>query len=283
MMMTIVTRCIPRSYGGRLVKQGMATAHWDSKAARTIQRTRTMTNKTTPASPVRLSFFAWYSQKLDTHPILTKSISAFIVTGFGNVLSQTLMGEDDDDDEESETKRRTVDWPQVGRFALLNGVMVAPALHYWYNFLNRAVPGTTLLAVAKRVFWDEFCFTPVYLPLFLSTLWALEGSPLQNIPKMAYEEVPSILVAEWTLWIPTMAFTFRYIPVKFQVLMINSVGVLWYTYLSYTAKQAHTKHGHTPLEEMAALAKKKSLALEKHENDDVGDAKSKTLSAITTK
>lgn len=198
---------------------------------------------TTTPPKARLSPFAWYSQKLDTHPIMTKSISAFIVTGFGNVMSQAVASDDDGDNEEALDKQSTVDWNRAGRFAMLNAVISAPIFHFWYNYLSKAVPGTTVLAVAKRVFWDEFVFSPVFLPMFVSCIWIVEGSPLHKIPTMVYEEVPSILVAEWALWVPTMAFSFRYIPVKFQVLVINSVGIFWYAFLSYSAKSAHTKHG----------------------------------------
>ena len=189
---------------------------------------------------------------------MTKCISALFVTGAGNVISQSLTIDDDDNDNNNDNNNNKVskqqhakiDWNQAGRFALLNAVVAAPALHYWYNYLNRLVPGTTVIAVIKRVVWDEFVFAPLYLPVFLASLWAVEGSPLNTIPRMVYQEVPSILMAEWIMWIPTMAITFRYIPVKFQVLVINSVGIFWYTFLSYTAKKAHTKHGLSAVDEM---------------------------------
>lgn len=37
-----------------------------------------------------------------------------------------------------------------------------------------------------------------------------------------------------------MVVTFRYVPVKFQVLVINIVGVVWQTFLAYSAKKAHS-------------------------------------------
>lgn len=56
---------------------------------------------------------------------------------------------------------------------------------------------------------------------------------------MITSEVPGIIVAEWALWVPTMLVTFRYAPVKFQVLVINVVGVVWQTFLSFMAAHAH--------------------------------------------
>ena len=40
------------------------------------------------------------------------------------------------------------------------------------------------------------------------------------------------------MWVPTMIVTFRYVPVKFQVLVVNLVGVVWHTFLAYTTINA---------------------------------------------
>ena len=40
-----------------------------------------------------------------------------------------------------------------------------------------------------------------------------------------------------------MIVTFRYTPVKFQVLVINVVGVVWQTFLAYSANNAHSSSG----------------------------------------
>ncbi len=43
-----------------------------------------------------------------------------------------------------------------------------------------------------------------------------------------------------------MFLTFRYTPVKYQVLVINCVCVGWHTFLSLVATQAHTKRDDCP-------------------------------------
>jgi hypothetical protein len=145
--------------------------------------------------------------------------------------------------------------------------MVAPVLHYWYQFINKAVPGTSLSRVLQRTCWDEFFFTPFYLPVFLTALWTLEGSPPLKIKNMLYHELGTVIVAEWIVWVPTMFLTFRFAPVKFQVLVINLVGVGWQTVLSLMSSKAHTKHleradsesvEHTRSEELKLAAESKS-------------------------
>ncbi|KAG7372227.1 Mpv17 / PMP22 family protein [Nitzschia inconspicua] len=189
----------------------------------------------------RRTFFAWYSKKLDTHPVTTKCISAGLISSVGNILAQkiTHLQKEEENELGRELEPFQLELAQVSRFSLLNMAFVAPVLHHWYQFINRALPGTSLSRVVQRTFWDEFVFSPVYIPIFLGMLWKLEGNSNENIWKMTKSEVPSIIMAEWVTWVPTMLVTFRYVPVKFQVLVINVVGVVWQTFLAYMANNAH--------------------------------------------
>jgi hypothetical protein len=168
--------------------------------------------------------FQWYSKLLDTNPILTKCLSAGFISSIGNVLAQGINHRQQHQKEEEEkqieyennfndnaTKQKQqqeenqqqqpsafqVDIAQVSRFALLNILFVAPVLHHWYQFINKAVPGRSFSKVLQRTFWDEFIFSPMYIPVFLGMLWKLEGTSNDNIIKMIISECPSIIVAEW--------------------------------------------------------------------------------------
>jgi hypothetical protein len=46
-------------------------------------------------------------------------------------------------------------------------------------------------------------------------------------------DVPQSLVVGWSIWIPSMAYMFAYIPGKYQVLFSNTVGFVWNVYLSW--------------------------------------------------
>lgn len=209
------------------------------------------------SSSSQQSWFAWYSRRLDTHPVSTKCISAGLISSLGNVLAQMITYQQEMEKEEvgdvqnqkKAWKDFRVDTGQVGRFAFLNVIFVAPVLHHWYNFINRALPGKSISRVLQRTFWDEFVFSPIYIPVFLAGLWKLEGTSWPKIQTMMVKEVPGIIVAEWALWVPTMIVTFRYAPVKFQVLVINVVGVVWQTFLSFMAAHAHGADTHEAKEE----------------------------------
>lgn len=240
----------------------MSTAHFASRQMNRLKRG--LSTATFHLREVRQqeheSFFAWYSRQLDERPIITKAITAGMISSSGNILAQYIQFHNDQEKEKGDYEKRVangdivrrplkqsfaIDWRAVGRFAFLNGAFVAPVLHHWYGFINRAVPGTSISRVLQRTFWDEFVFSPMLIPAFLGGLWTLEGTSPQKIKTMLYNELGQIIVAEWIVWVPTMFLTFRYAPVKFQVLVINCVGVGWHTFLSLVASQSHGKqHDH---------------------------------------
>jgi hypothetical protein len=180
------------------------------------------------------SSLAWYSRQLDTNPIITKGVSAGLISGLGNVLAQRLIHKGDG--------KFQVDWQQTGRYALLNVVFVAPVLHYWYAGLARAVPGREIAPVLKRVFYDEFVFTPLYVPALMGLLWSMEGVDLKHIPRMIREEWLTIMLFDWAVYIPVQFVNFRYVPVKFQVLVISLIGVGWNVFVSWRAQGQQVAH-----------------------------------------
>lgn len=69
-----------------------------------------------------------------------------------------------------------LDWGRCARFTFLGTTLLAPALHYWYGFLLRRLPGTAVSTVVVRVSLDQLVFAPAYVAVFLSSVMILEGN-----------------------------------------------------------------------------------------------------------
>jgi hypothetical protein len=187
------------------------------------------------------SFFSWYSKQIDAYPLLVKCVSAGLVAAVGDVGSQMILNGGKNP---NCTLLERVQLDRTARFVFMNVFMVGPTLHYWYRWLGIRFPGTSVGSVAKRVFTDEFIFTPLYYPVFLTLLWKLEhGEKLSftKIGSMLWAEMPTLILAEWIIYVPTQSLNFRYVPGKFQVLFSNVVGIVWNGYLSWTADKATEK------------------------------------------
>lgn len=163
----------------------------------------------------------WYSQKLDSHPLVTKCLTGCLILGNGDVFSQFIEG------------KETWDAPRTARFALIGMIFEAPALHFWYQYLKKVFPGRTAKPIAQRVIWDQLAFNPPYLVIFLTMVWTSEGKALGEIPDLMKNTLPTTMVANWLVWTPVQIFTFGWVPGKYQVLATNVVALAWNAYLSF--------------------------------------------------
>ena len=120
----------------------------------------------------------------------------------------------------------------------------AQALHRWYSWLHRSVPGEGVGALGRRLALDQLVFAPAFIPSFMAVLLLLEGAPtpLADVRTKWWDAV----VANWRLWVPAQVINFGLVPLHFQVLFANGVAVFWNVYLSWAAHK--TDSGAPPVE-----------------------------------
>ena len=206
-------------------------------------------------------FFSWYTKQLDKRPLTTKIISSALIAASGDVICQLLennLGAGNKNDqketaeipsmEQRQTKNKAaeatassldtdIDWSRTGRFLLIGAFWVAPATHLWYGFLStRLIPGAaTSTRIVQRLFVDQFGAAPVFCPTFMGLLWLLEGKTPSEVKMDLIQAGPTLVTSNWILWIPAMGVMFSVVPLKFQVVYSNFVGLVWTVYLSYAS------------------------------------------------
>ena len=80
---------------------------------------------------------------------------------------------------------------------------------------------------------DCFLFDPAYLALFFTTTNAMEGrGPTEIITKLRTDLLPTYLV-DIAVWLPIQTVNFRWVPVVYQALFVQSCNVGWNAYLSF--------------------------------------------------
>lgn len=212
---------------------------------------------------------SWYSTKLQTHPLTTKAITSGIIAGAGDLTCQLIVqhrhhsdllqvlriekkhnvniivGSDERNTAStaatSQISSSFVFEPDVirtSRFAFLGFALIAPVVHVWYGFLMKKIPGTSLKRVLQRTFLDQACFSPIFVPTFMTSLMILEQTkPFDEIVHIVKRDVGEIIISNWTLWIPAMLFNFKFVPGKWQVLFSNGIGFIWNVYLSWKIQE----------------------------------------------
>lgn len=197
---------------------------------------------------------AWYANKLETNPLATKCTTSGFIAGSGDVICQYIVHyyrlHDHDDSHKSSDIILTAssssekvhddilhsfvpDWTRTLRFSLLGFGLVAPVVHHWYGLLMTKLPGKDAKAALQRLFCDQILFAPVFIPTFMTSLMVLEGKDMDIITSTLNSNVSDVVVSNWTLWVPAMFVNFRFVPMNWQVLYSNCIGLIWNIYLSW--------------------------------------------------
>jgi hypothetical protein len=168
------------------------------------------------------TWLAWYSKRLETHPLTTKGVTSGLISGTGDTICQYVASPED-----------PWDLLRTARFVAMGVFWVAPMTHVWYDALStRIIPGgRSRSKVFQRLLLDQFGFAPLFVPSFMAGLWILEGR--DNIWENLVSIAPSVIEANWALWIPAQLINFSMIPLNYQVLFGNVVALVWNIYLSW--------------------------------------------------
>ena len=118
----------------------------------------------------------------------------------------------------------------------LSTAIFGPGATLWYRFLQKKInfPSQNL-TIAARVLTDQTVFASTNLFLFLSSMALMEGSDPKAKLKKSY--FPA-LEKNWMLWPAVQAFNFKFVPLNYQVLLVNFVSLGWNCYLSWVNSQA---------------------------------------------
>jgi len=159
-------------------------------------------------------------------PLLTTCCTSASIVCAGDIFAQLVI-------EGGEFNAR-----RAANMILLGAGLIGPTLFNWYRFLNRFIPDPSTLGAVKRLALDQGLFAPPFIAVFFSSVFALEGR-LDQLPAHLKQAFWPACVINWQLWIPAMFITFRFIPPRYQVLWVQSVALIWNSYLSWSGHRAH--------------------------------------------
>ncbi|KLT42993.1 hypothetical protein CC85DRAFT_244940 [Cutaneotrichosporon oleaginosum] len=185
------------------------------------------------AFPKRL--LARYLRALATRPLRTKMITSTCLFATGDTLAQFgiegrrlpwLREEGGDKDEVWDPVR-------AARLMFYGGFVFAPLAHNWINLLERVQFSSRLKTLAARVALDQVVWGPFIVCLFWTTNGFLEGkSPSEVKAKLEMAFVP-VYTKSLMVFGPTALINFAFVPLQHRLLVGQSVGLGWNTYLSY--------------------------------------------------
>lgn len=99
--------------------------------------------------------------------------------------------------------------------------------------------GASTKVVLTKVAMDQLLFAPTFLAIFIVSFNALKGTDWLFIKKELSNKYLDILTVNYTIWPLIQMVNFFVVPLKHQVLFVQSIAVLWNTYLCWKTQHQH--------------------------------------------
>ena len=225
-------------------------------------------------SPINLS--KWYSARLESRPLVTKSLTSGLVAFCGDYLAQwfewnlrrrrrpeihvkVAQNEGSFNKAIKSTSSVKSSLNIFGTYDLRRGaslfvdgiLFTGPLLHWGYDFFEKVIPvgngssrkGGSLAAIL-HVLGDALILDPVFVATAFTTSGLLEGQSFRDdiIPQFQNDYKKTIRMS-WTMstgLMPLEFICFRYLPLSYRVLSINLTSILWDGAISFSAHKART-------------------------------------------
>ncbi|GJZ82189.1 Mpv17-like protein [Tanacetum coccineum] len=213
-----------------------------------------------------LKLWRWYQNCLAVHPLKTQVISSGVIWGFGDIAAQSVthLTAINKKETNENTKELHINWRRVATTSLFGMAFVGPVGHFWYEGLDRFLKTRlqyqpkSMRFVATKVALDGIIFGPVDLFVFFSYMGFASGKTVNQVKEDVKRDFLPALILEGGIWPIVQVANFRFIPVRYQLLYVNSFCLLDSCFLSWLEQQ----------QDAAWKQMFKNLSLKEHKNQE---------------
>ena len=174
------------------------------------------------------SLLRGYNARLFSHPYSTKAAGTALTYVCSDLTAQALERRQHtgDDGESAFSAERAL------KFGAVGGLWVGPLLTYWFQLMDRLVPGRAPRAIALKLLVDQTVQGPLMLGSMFAWCALLNGaSPAAVVAKLR-TELYSTWVHSVYVWGPVQIVQQALVPLQYRVAVSNVVSYFWDTYLS---------------------------------------------------
>lgn len=202
-------------------------------------------------------FVETYLKYLDTYPLMTKSITAGIIGGIGDFVSQIFERNFQSREKckpESAFCGHTHKYDYQRTLAIFSeGLFISgPLMHIAYDAFESLLPITDSegimgwIVAGIHVAADTFIMDTFFVLTAISVSGLLEGVSIRNqlIPQLLDEFIPTVKAAWASSFIlcPLQFVCFRYLPLSLRVFAMNCQDIIWNAVVSFMAHRHRQKH-----------------------------------------
>ncbi|CAB9510590.1 PXMP2/4 family protein [Seminavis robusta] len=187
----------------------------------------------------------FYSNSLESAPVLTKSVTAAVLFGISDQLAQGLeiqrnrakTGETSSKPLVAITnKKRSV-------FSALVGLLYfGPMAHLWYGWIFKTFPGKSMLSILQKAALGQFFFAPPLFCVFFAAALLQNGQfTLTNWISKIRQDLIKGWLGGLGFWPFINYISYGYVPPKYIPLFINVMGLIFNIYVSLIANLKQDK------------------------------------------
>lgn len=182
-----------------------------------------------------------YWDLLETAPTMTKSITACLIGGLGDIVAQLF---------ERSAFGRRLDMRRARSVAAEGLFISGPLMHYAYDWMEFMLPLEGLdgffswVYATIHVLIDSVLLDCVFVATMMIFTGILEGK-MHQIPKEFQRDLFPAIKASWVanlLFSPLQFLVFKFVPIKLRVLAINVQDILWNAVVSFMAHRSRKDH-----------------------------------------
>ena len=112
--------------------------------------------------------------------------------------------------------------------------MAAPVLNFHYSVILQAISKeTTAIATFKKMVFDQTIFAPCFLIYVFVVMPKFDGKSNEEAINSAKEKLWPTMLTNWKVWPFVQFMNFKFIPVTYHILVVNSVAIWWNAYVSW--------------------------------------------------
>ncbi|XP_014477677.1 PREDICTED: PXMP2/4 family protein 4-like isoform X1 [Dinoponera quadriceps] len=136
-------------------------------------------------------------------------------------------------DEKKDTAMQSADynWPQLRRYAVYGCFLAGPVLHGWYKWLDTFYSGKSTRIVLRKLFADQFIFTPQLLVLFFTSMSLMEAK--SDILRECRMKFLHTFQTSCEFWLPVQLVNFLLVPASLRVTYVSVASFCWVNILCY--------------------------------------------------
>lgn len=170
-----------------------------------------------------------YNARLLSHPYSTKAAGTGLTYVCSDLTAQAIERRQHPG---SSAGGSALSAERALKFGAVGGFWVGPLLTYWFQLMDRIVPGRSPRAIAVKMLVDQTVQGPFMIGTMFAWCAVLNGASPAAIEAKLRTELYDTWVNSVYVWAPVQIVQQAVVPLQYRVAVSNVVSYFWDTYLS---------------------------------------------------